>query len=106
VGVIYNLLRVYIDRMNAAIGFFAAIGRNIWDGSKAAVQVGTNATTRVVGGVKSTAGRAKTGIRRVGALTRRLPTAAAALTSRMTRFRPAKEVRGVWHSEYGRQTGQ
>jgi hypothetical protein len=48
--VIYNLLKIYIDRMNAAIGFFAKIGRDIWDGSRTAVQVGSE---RVVGGVRS-----------------------------------------------------
>ena len=51
--VIFNLLRIYIDRMNAATNFFTKIGRNIWDGSKAAVQVSSNVGSRVAGGLKS-----------------------------------------------------
>ncbi len=52
--VIFNLLKVYVDRMNSAIGFFTKIGRNIWDGSKMAVQVGGDVGSRVVGGVRGT----------------------------------------------------
>ena len=48
--VIYNLLKIYIDRMNAAVGFFAKIGRNIWDGSKVAVQMSSDLGWRVAGG--------------------------------------------------------
>ncbi|MEJ2722997.1 MAG: hypothetical protein P8181_17955 [bacterium] len=51
--VVFNLLRIYIDRMNAAIGFFTKIGRNIWDGSRAAVQVSSNIGSRVAGGLKN-----------------------------------------------------
>lgn len=50
--VIFNLLRIYVDRMNAALGFFQKIGRNIWDGSKVAVQVSGDMSSRVVGGVR------------------------------------------------------
>jgi hypothetical protein len=50
--IIYNLLKIYIDRMNAAIGFFATIGRNIWDGSKVAVQVSSDLGSKVAGGVR------------------------------------------------------
>jgi hypothetical protein len=69
--VIYNLLKIYIDRMNAAVGFFAKIGRNIWDGSKVAVQVGSDLGYRVAGGVRGfvtnawkTTRRATTGLGR------------------------------------------
>lgn len=51
--IIFNLLKIYIDRMNTALGFFAKIGRNIWDGSKMAVQVSSNVGSRVVGGVRN-----------------------------------------------------
>lgn len=50
--VIYNLLRIYVERMNAATGFFTKIGRDIWDGSKTAVQVSSNVGSRVLGGVQ------------------------------------------------------
>lgn len=50
---IYNLLKIYVDRMNSAIGFFTKIGRNIWDGSKTAVQVSNDMGNRVVGGARS-----------------------------------------------------
>jgi hypothetical protein len=64
--VIYNLLRVYIDRMNAAVGFFTAIGRNIWDGSKMAVHVGTTVGAGVVGGVRGVVNLTRSG---AGAMT-------------------------------------
>jgi len=51
--VIFNLLRIYIERMNTAIGFFSKIGRNIWDGSKAAVHAGGHVGSRVAGGLKN-----------------------------------------------------
>ncbi|UCG50591.1 MAG: hypothetical protein JSW58_10310 [Candidatus Latescibacterota bacterium] len=51
--VIYNLLRIYIEKMNAAVGFFTKIGRNIWDGSKAAVQVGGSVSQTLAGGLRS-----------------------------------------------------
>jgi hypothetical protein len=51
--IIFNLLKIYVDRMNAAVGFFTAIGRNVWDGSKAAVQAGSDVGSKVVGGVRS-----------------------------------------------------
>lgn len=50
--IIYNLLKIYVDRMNAAIGFFAQIGRNIWDGSKVAVHLSSDLGSRVAGGVR------------------------------------------------------
>jgi hypothetical protein len=53
--VIYNLLMIYVERMNAAIGFFTKIGRNIWDGSRMAVQVSGDVGSKVVGGVRSAA---------------------------------------------------
>jgi hypothetical protein len=53
--VIFNLLKVYVDRMNSAIGFFTKIGRNIWDGSKMAVQVSGDIGSRVAGGVRGLA---------------------------------------------------
>lgn len=79
--VIFNLLKVYIDRMNSAISFFTKIGRNIWDGSKMAVQVGGNVGSRVVGGVRGLAtgtmkltGKAAGGVLRVPrSIRRRLP---------------------------------
>ncbi|UCH85162.1 MAG: hypothetical protein JSW50_05590 [Candidatus Latescibacterota bacterium] len=58
--VIFNLLRIYIDRMNTAIGFFSKIGRNIWDGSKAAVQASSNVGSRVAGGLKNLSTEAMT----------------------------------------------
>ena len=50
--VIFNLLKIYIDRMNTAMGFFTKIGRNIWDGSKMAVQVSGDLGGRVIGGIR------------------------------------------------------
>ena len=41
--VVYNLLRVYIERMNSAVGFFRKLGRNVWDGSVQVVQAGVRA---------------------------------------------------------------
>ena len=46
--VIFNLLKIYIDRMNGALSFFKEIGRNIWDGSKMAVSVSSDVGSRVV----------------------------------------------------------
>lgn len=54
--VIYNLLRVYIERMNAAIGFFTKIGRNMWDGSKNVVQAGSDLGSRAARGVRGVSG--------------------------------------------------
>lgn len=79
--VIYNLLRVYIDRMNAAVGFFTAIGRNIWDGSKMAVQVGTTMGATVVGGVRGAANRA----RMLASTSKNLLTIAQGIGTRATR---------------------
>jgi len=44
--VVYNLLRVYIERMNTAAGFFRKLGRNVWDGSVQVVQAGVQAGAR------------------------------------------------------------
>lgn len=41
--VIYNLLGIYVERMNAALGFFRRIGRSVVDGSRVAVQASGNA---------------------------------------------------------------
>lgn len=38
--VIYNLLGIYVERMNAALGFFRQIGRSVVDGSKVVAQAG------------------------------------------------------------------
>jgi hypothetical protein len=48
--VLYNLLGIYVERMNAALGFFRKIGRSVVDGSKvvvdAAARAGVRAGTR------------------------------------------------------------
>jgi hypothetical protein len=73
--VIFNVLKIYIDRMNTATGFFTKIGRNIWDGSKMAVQVSGDVGGRVVGGIRGlgtgvwkfarkTAGKTRAGVLR------------------------------------------
>lgn len=51
--VIFNLLKIYIDRMNGALNFFSKIGRNIWDGSKMAVSVSSDMGSRVAAGVRN-----------------------------------------------------
>ena len=50
--VIYNLLGIYVERMNGALGFFRKIGRSVVDGSRVAVQVGGRAPRRVATGVR------------------------------------------------------
>jgi hypothetical protein len=50
--VIYNLLGIYVDRMNGALGFFRKIGRSVVDGSRIAVAVGGQAPRRVAVGVR------------------------------------------------------
>jgi len=50
--VIYNLLGIYVEHMNAALGFFRNIGRSVVDGSRVAVKAGTNVPGRVAGGVR------------------------------------------------------
>ena len=50
--VIYNLLGIYVDRMNSALGFFRKIGRSVVDGSRLAVQAGGEAPRRVAVGVR------------------------------------------------------
>ncbi|MEE9270324.1 MAG: hypothetical protein V3V49_08680 [Candidatus Krumholzibacteria bacterium] len=58
--VLYHLLKIYVERMNVAIGFFKAMGRNVVDGFRPAVQVSTTVGTRTVAGVRklSTSARA------------------------------------------------
>jgi len=50
--VIYNLLGIYVERMNGALGFFRKIGRSVVDGSRLAVQAGGEAPRRVAIGVR------------------------------------------------------
>jgi hypothetical protein len=50
--VIYNLLGIYVERMNSALGFFRKIGRSVVDGSRLAVQAGGEAPRRVAIGVR------------------------------------------------------
>ncbi len=72
--IIYNLLVIYVDRMNAAVGFFKAIGRNVRDGSMAAVQASSNVGTRAWSGVRRlpsiARGTATTATRTAGRLVR------------------------------------
>lgn len=76
--VIYNLLGIYVDRMNAALGFFKKIGRSVVDGSKVAVQtVGVETPVRLYGGVRRTA------------------YGAASITAQHTR-RAARNAFGAW----------
>jgi hypothetical protein len=52
--IIFNLLGIYVERMNDALGFFRKLGRSVVDGSKTAVHtVGVEAPTRLYGGVRS-----------------------------------------------------
>jgi hypothetical protein len=41
--VIYNLLGIYVERMNSALGFFRALGRSVVDGSRVTVESGVRA---------------------------------------------------------------
>ena len=51
---IYNLLGIYVERMNGALGFFRKLGRSVVDGSKMAVHtVGVEAPSRLYGGIRS-----------------------------------------------------
>lgn len=53
--IIYNLLGIYVERMNGALGFFRKLGRSVVDGSKVAVHtVGVQAPTKLYGGVRNT----------------------------------------------------
>jgi hypothetical protein len=53
--IIYNLLGIYVDRMNGALGFFKHLGRSVVDGSKVAVYaVGVEAPARIYSGVRNT----------------------------------------------------
>ncbi|MCK5408323.1 MAG: hypothetical protein KAJ37_12730 [Candidatus Krumholzibacteria bacterium] len=67
--VIYNLLGIYVERMNGALGFFKKIGRSVVDGSRVAVQtVGIEAPARfarLYSGIRRTAhGAAATTVQR------------------------------------------
>ena len=54
--VIYNLLGIYVERMNGALGFFRKLGRSVVDGSRVAVQtVGVEAPTRLYSGLRRSA---------------------------------------------------
>ena len=50
--VLYNLLGIYVERMNSAVGFFREIGRSVVDGSKVAVHVGGAVPRRVTAGIR------------------------------------------------------
>jgi hypothetical protein len=53
--IIYNLLGIYVERMNGALGFFRKLGRSVVDGSRTAVQtVGVEAPTRLYSGARNT----------------------------------------------------
>jgi len=73
---IYNLLGIYVENMNGALGFFRKLGRSVVDGSKVAVQtVGVEAPARLYGGVRSRVLRAASSVsRRTRRLTARLST--------------------------------
>lgn len=68
---IYNLLGIYVERMNSALGFFGAIGRSVVDGSRLAVNAGrARVRAGVSAGVLASEGvgrRIVTGTRMVGA---------------------------------------
>lgn len=52
--VMFNLLGIYVERMNGALGFFKKLGRSVLDGSKVAVQnVGVDTASRVAAGVRT-----------------------------------------------------
>lgn len=50
--VIYNLLGIYVEKMNAAFGFFRKLGRSVMDGSRVAVQTGGSVGSRLVNGAR------------------------------------------------------
>ena len=72
--IIYNLLGIYVEWMNGALGFFRKLGRSVVDGSKVAVHtVGVEAPARLYGGVRNTIiGAASSAMRRTRRLTARL----------------------------------
>jgi hypothetical protein len=52
--VLFNLLGIYVERMNGALGFFRKLGRSVLDGSKVAVQnVGADTASRVAAVVRT-----------------------------------------------------
>lgn len=71
---IYNLLGIYVERMNAALGFFRRMGRSVVDGSRLAVTAGrarihAGARAGACAGVRASEGvghRIATGTRMVG----------------------------------------
>jgi hypothetical protein len=51
---IYNLLGIYVEHMNAALGFFRKLGRSVVDGSRVAVHaVSVEAPSRLYGGIRN-----------------------------------------------------
>lgn len=63
--VIYNLLGIYVERMNGALGLFRKLGRSVVDGSRVAVQtVGVEAPTRLYGGIKRSVASAASSVTR------------------------------------------
>lgn len=55
--VIYNLLGIYIERMNAALGFFRKLGRSVIDGSRVAAQAPVTASAKALSAVRHAAAR-------------------------------------------------
>jgi hypothetical protein len=63
--VIYNLLGIYVERMNGALGLFRKLGRSVVDGSRVAVQtVGVEAPTRLYSGVRRSVQSAASSVHR------------------------------------------
>ncbi len=66
--VIYNLLGIYVERMNGALGFFRNLGRSVVDGSKVVMHtVSIDAPVRLYGSVQR---RARSATSTVAASTR------------------------------------
>lgn len=64
--VLFNLLGIYVERMNGALGFFKKLGRSVLDGSKVAVQnVGVDTASRVAAVVRTSRNGAASMSRRV-----------------------------------------
>jgi len=83
--VLYNLLGIYVERMNAALGFFRKIGRSVIDGSKVVVDAAARA------GVRAGTRRLKAGA--AGVLSR--VETAGALSARAVRSAP-RWLAGGW----------
>lgn len=66
--VIYNLLGIYVERMNGALGFFRKLGRSVIDGSKVAVHnVRADTASRLAKGVRLLEGASSTVYRHASA---------------------------------------